>query len=714
MTTITTGPGPSATPWAARDLLRWCLRVEGRAIAVATALTTLWQLAIVSLPLSIQRALDDGLVAGNRPALLTWTGVIAGTGLFAWVTQHAGQHLNYMAGAKIVNRLRARLSDHLLSLDTRTAGAFGRGDLQARNSHDVDLVWIWVGGTVAVPHLVIGLGAAVVAVAVLDPLLALLCVAAMAVVLVTNVVFGRALATRSAALSTAHGERADLVDELVSGGLTVRGSGGETALLREHHARSAEVSGRALGLIRVGANWSASSSFVPLLAIGAGIGLAAPAVLAGTMTVGGLTAFATWMLMLTATSTTLSVRMSQRAQAVEAATRIAEVLATTPGDTGTGAEAPVHGSIELSGVTVAHEGRTLLGPLDLTVEPGEFAVVTGPVAGGKSTLLRLLVRLQEPDTGRVTYGGIDLRDLDANALRGRIGLVPQRPVLVSGTVADNLTLGLPDPPGRTALRRVCRAAAILDEIDALPDGLDTVVGEGGATLSGGQRRRVALARALLRRPDVLLLDDVTSAVDEPTEERMLAGVRELLPHATILAVSHRPAVLRAATRIIPLPPPSGATTAPRDVSHSGNPAPPGSTAPPRNTTAPGDATPPKGMVEPGDPIPPGDVGQSGNPVPSGGTAPPRDTAPSGGATPPKGMVEPGDPAPSGGVSTPGDTVQPADPIPPGDAGQSGNPVPSGDTAPSGGATPPKDPVQPGNPAPPDGTAPSAGAEGTHG
>ncbi|MFF0574805.1 ABC transporter ATP-binding protein [Streptosporangium saharense] len=654
MTTITTGPGPSATSWAARDLLRWCLRVEGRAIAVATALTTLWQLAIVSLPLSIQRALDDGLVAGNRTALLTWTGVIAGTGLFAWVTQHAGQHLNYMAGAKIVNRLRARLSDHLLSLDTRTAGAFGRGDLQARNSHDVDLVWIWVGGTVAVPHLVIGLGAAVVAVAVLDPLLALLCVAAMAVVLVTNVVFGRALATRSAALSAAHGERADLVDELVSGGLTVRGSGGETALLREHHARSAEVSGRALDLIRVGANWSASSSFVPLLAIGAGIGLAAPAVLAGTMTVGGLTAFATWMLMLTATSTTLSVRMSQRAQAVEAATRIAEVLATTPGDTRTGTTVPEHGPVELSGVTVAHEGRTLLGPLDLTVEPGEFAVVTGPVAGGKSTLLRLLVRLQEPDAGRVTYGGVDLRDLDADALRGRIGLVPQRPVLVSGTVADNLTLGLSDPPGRTALRRVCRAAAILDEIDALPDGLDTVVGEGGATLSGGQRRRLALARALLRHPDVLLLDDVTSAVDEPTEERMLAGIRELLPHATILAVSHRPAVLRTATRIIPLPPPSGSTTAPEDTRR------PGSTAPPRDTAPPGGATPP------GDPIPPRDVSQSGNPIPSGGTAPPRDTAP------------PGNPAPSGG------------------------------------ATPPRDPVQPGNPAPPDGTAPSAGGEGTHG
>ncbi|SEG91863.1 ATP-binding cassette, subfamily B/ATP-binding cassette, subfamily C, CydCD [Nonomuraea solani] len=194
----------------------------------------------------------------------------------------------------------------------------------------------------------------------------------------------------------------------------------------------------------------------------------------------------------------------------------------------------------------------LLGPVTFRVEPGAFAVVTGPVAAGKSTLLRLLTRLREPTHGELRYGGTDLRALDPEALRRRITLVPQRPVLVSGTIAGNLTLGLPEPPEPGVLRAALRAAAILQEIDALPDGLDTVIGEGGATLSGGQRRRVALAAALLRRPDVLLLDDVTSAVDERTEEALLTGVRDWMGTGTVIAVTHRPALLRAATQIIAL------------------------------------------------------------------------------------------------------------------------------------------------------------------
>ncbi|MFI6497353.1 ABC transporter transmembrane domain-containing protein [Nonomuraea typhae] len=552
---------------AARELLRWCLRTEWRAIAAAAALTTLWQLALVSLPLSIQRALD-GLVAADRAALLRWSGVIVGTGLLAWLAQHAGQHLDYMTGAKIIARLRRRLSAHLLTLDTRTAAAFGRGDLQARNSHDVDLIWIWVGGTTALPHLVIGLVTVVVAVWFLHPLLALICLGAMAAVLGTNVVFGRILGVRSGALAAAQGQRADVVDELVGAALTVKGAGAEQAVLRAHHARSAEVTRRALAVTRVGAGWSAVSSFVPLLAVALGVAAAAPAVAAGTMTVGGLAAFTSWMLMLTAGSTTLSVRISQRAQAAEAAARIAEVLSSGTDVRSAGA-APAEGPrgvteaagptggrprgvIEVAGLAAGHGGRTVLGPVGFSVEPGAFAVVTGPVASGKSTLLRVLVRLQEPSAGRARYRGMDVRALDPAALRELVTLVPQRPVLVSGTVADNLTLGLDDPPGPAELRAALRAAAVLDEVDALPGGLGALIGEGGATLSGGQRRRVALAGALLRRPDVLLLDDVTAAVDEATEERVLAGVRDWLAAGTVIAVSHRPAVLRLADQIIPI------------------------------------------------------------------------------------------------------------------------------------------------------------------
>ncbi|SDH10914.1 ATP-binding cassette, subfamily B [Sinosporangium album] len=548
------GPGPRR---AAHALLRWCLRAERRDTLAAIGLAALWQLALVSIPWSVQRALDDGVAAADRGALLTWSAVVAATGLFAWLAQRLGQHLNYLAGARVVARLRARLSAHLLSLDTRAIGAYGRGDLHARNTHDIDLVWMWVSGTVDLPQLLIGIAGVVVAVAVLDPLLSVLCLAAVAAITALNAVFGRLLGARSAELAAAHSARADTVDELVTGGATVRGLGGESALVEAHHARSAAVAAKALAVGGVGANWSALSSFTPLAAIAAGLALGAPAVLDGTMSIGGLTAFVTWMLMLTATSTTLSVRLSQRAQAAEAATRIAEVLSTPAAVTEHPRPAPVaHGPLHCRDVVVEHGARRVLGPLGLTVPPGETVLLTGPVAAGKSTLLRLLVRLDDPASGTVTYGGADLTTLRLDDLRRRIALVPQRPLLVSGTVAENLTLGLPGGATADEMRAACRAAAVEEEIDALPSGFDTPVGEGGATFSGGQRRRLALARALLRRPDVLLLDDVTSAVDTPTEERMLAGIRAWSPGATVIVVGDRPAVRRFADRVVEIGPAS--------------------------------------------------------------------------------------------------------------------------------------------------------------
>jgi ATP-binding cassette subfamily B protein len=239
----------------------------------------------------------------------------------------------------------------------------------------------------------------------------------------------------------------------------------------------------------------------------------------------------------------LTLRFNQLGDAWTAAGRIGQVLAAAPPPAGGDAALPPDGELRAEGLAKMH-----LSWPDLTVAPGEFVAVTGAVGTGKTTLLRLLGGLEDPDRGTVSLGGADLRNAPADRVRDVITLVGQRPLLLSGTIADNLRLGrdLSDEQ----LRDACRRAAILDHVESLPEGFGTVVGERGSTLSGGQMQRLALARGLLRGARVLLLDDVTSAVDADTERRILDG----LPELTIVAVTSRPPVAARADRVVELSP----------------------------------------------------------------------------------------------------------------------------------------------------------------
>ena len=201
--------------------------------------------------------------------------------------------------------------------------------------------------------------------------------------------------------------------------------------------------------------------------------------------------------------------------------------------------------LRLERVGVDGRGGPVLDRLDLTVAPGETVGLRGPSGAGKSTLLDLVTGLRRPDRGRVTVGGVGLDDLDPEAWRARIAWVPQRPVLVSGTVADNIRLGTPDAPD-AAVRRAASTAGV-----DLP--LTTPVGERGAGLSTGQQRRVALARALVTGRPLLLLDEPTEGVDADTEDALLAALPAALAGRSAIVVSHRPAVLAVCDRVVDLP-----------------------------------------------------------------------------------------------------------------------------------------------------------------
>ncbi|MFF2937152.1 thiol reductant ABC exporter subunit CydD [Streptomyces mirabilis] len=239
------------------------------------------------------------------------------------------------------------------------------------------------------------------------------------------------------------------------------------------------------------------------------------------------------------------------AEGLAAAEEIFSVLETPVPSTGS-LVAP-EGEIGFEGVTVRYPGRSgdAVSDVSFVVEPGETVALVGPSGVGKSTLLNVLLGFVEPVAGRVRIGGVDLAEADVEEWRSRVAWVPQRPHLYAGSIAENVRLARLDADD-AAVRRALADAGALEFVDALPDGVGTVLGEDGSGLSAGQRQRLALARAFLADRPVLLLDEPTASLDGATEAEVVAAVRRLAVGRTVLLVVHRPALLEVADRVVRL------------------------------------------------------------------------------------------------------------------------------------------------------------------
>ncbi|MET7640130.1 ABC transporter ATP-binding protein [Streptomyces sp. NPDC005438] len=547
-------PAPSEAP-TTRDglrLLASCLRGNAGRIGLAVLGGLFYQVALISLPKCIEWAVDQGIADEDSGKVLKWALVILSLSVVAMAGEMVLGWFSTTSATLQGNRLYIALADRVAALDFRSVNRFGEGDLGMRGTRDVDLVRSWLMGFGSFVTGVFGFVVMIVAIVLLDPLLAvvgLLCVPPL--VWINTYWFPKRFGKVNTALSAAHGSRADAVEELLSASAAVRGLGGEPALVRRHHRRSADVTEHTLTTARVSASWAALSPFVPALAIGIGLCFGGLAVLRGTMQVGGIVAFTSWMSMLVLWVGVLTLRLSQLSQATTAARRLQEVLLPTPDEQPPGDQPlPENGELVADAVTVRAGDRTVLAPTSLATRPGHILAVTGTMASGKTTLLRVLAGLTPPDGGTVRFAGVPLDRAVPEQLHQRVAFVPQRPVTLSGTLADNLRLGADYDDDQ--LREACRLAALDDFVDSLPDGLETEVGEKGNSLSGGQLQRLALARALLRRPAVLLLDDVTSAVDGQTERTIVERLRQWCQDSAIVCVTHRRPLLEAADQVLTL------------------------------------------------------------------------------------------------------------------------------------------------------------------
>jgi ABC-type multidrug transport system fused ATPase/permease subunit len=207
--------------------------------------------------------------------------------------------------------------------------------------------------------------------------------------------------------------------------------------------------------------------------------------------------------------------------------------------------------IRFDGVWFSYEpDRPVLRGIDLEVGRGQVVALVGPSGAGKSTLVDLLPRFIEPDRGRITLDGADLRDLSLDSLRGLMGIVSQETVIFHDTARANIAYGAPEAWSGEEVRAAARAAHADDFIRDLPEGYDTLLGDRGVRLSGGQRQRIGIARALLRDPPILILDEATSSLDTESERLIQAAMERLLEGRTVFVIAHRLSTVQGADRIV--------------------------------------------------------------------------------------------------------------------------------------------------------------------
>jgi ATP-binding cassette subfamily B protein len=300
------------------------------------------------------------------------------------------------------------------------------------------------------------------------------------------------------------------------------------------------------------------------------IGVGGRQLLEGTLTVGAFVAFGIYLAMLTWPLIALGWTINLFQRGAASMQRVLEVLDAPPAgvtDAGTGTLPPATAGRALRfehvwfayppgpGADASAEPRWVLRDVSFSVPAGGTLAIVGATGSGKSTLLDLVPRLHDPQRGRILLDGVDVRTLPLQALRAEIGYVPQEALLFSETIGANIAYGLESEAPATSsphVTRATRTAQLDDTLAALPDGLDTLLGERGINLSGGQKQRTALARALAREPALVLLDDALSAVDTHTEAAILHGLRDALADRTALLSSHRVSAVRDADEILVL------------------------------------------------------------------------------------------------------------------------------------------------------------------
>lgn len=438
--------------------------------------------------------------------------------------------------------LRKEIFAHYEKLDLAFYKRHSTGDLMSRISEDVSKVRMYLGPTMLYGLDLIFLFVLTIS-AMLNVSVTLTLWSLLPLPLLSISIYwvSTIINKRSETIQQQLASLTSTAQEVYSGIRVVKSYAQEQAMGKWFAEQSEVYRHKSLKLIRVDA------FFFPLmmLLIGAStiitVYVGGLQVVAGNITPGNIAEFVIYINMLTWPVTAIGWIASLTQQAAASQKRINEFLKTQPTIINPVTDPrPLRGHIRFENVTFVYPdtGITALKNVSFEVQPGQRLALIGRTGSGKTTVADLLVRLYDVTEGRILIDGQDIRTLDLNNLRSRMGYVPQDVFLFSDTVEANIAFGQ-DGISRPEAEHFARSAAVHDDIMALPKGYDTIVGERGVTLSGGQKQRVSIARAFAKRPDVVLLDDCLSAVDTNTESQILGYLNNALADKTALIITHR-------------------------------------------------------------------------------------------------------------------------------------------------------------------------------
>ncbi|OHC53975.1 MAG: ABC transporter [Rhodobacterales bacterium RIFCSPHIGHO2_02_FULL_62_130] len=542
---------------ALRGLAPFIAPYRGMVVMAGLALILTASVALM-LPLAVRRVVD-GFGSGNLALLDQYFG--AALGFAALLAAGTGVRYYFVTrlGERVVADIRRALFDRVLGMSPAYFEKLLTGEILSRITTDTTLILSVIGSSVSVAlRNVLTLLGGLVLLALTSAKLTGLVLLIVPAIVVPIIVLGR----RLRALSRENQDWIALSSGKASEALTAV----QTVQSYTHESRTradfAEVTEKSFTSALTRIQTRSALTVIVIFLVFAGIvgvlWMGARDVRAGAMSAGELVQFVIYAVLVAGAVGALSEIWGELQRAAGATERLVEMLhATDPVQDAAAPRAlprPMRGAISLEDVAFHYPTRPdapSLHGVSFDVAPGETVALVGPSGAGKSTVLHLLMRFYDPQSGVIRLDGIDLRDMARPDFRAGMALVPQDPVIFAASARDNIRFGRPNATDAEVIA-AAEAAAAHDFISALPQGYDSYLGERGVMLSGGQKQRIAIARAILRDAKVLLLDEATSALDAESERAVQAAVERLAVGRTVLVVAHRLATVKRADRIIVL------------------------------------------------------------------------------------------------------------------------------------------------------------------